>query len=172
MSMQDGSRSCIAGSGAGFTQRPATFPMPAHRSRLLREPHSGRSHVSPFAASAGVGIRIGSRAKTFRFFLHRRMTGSQKLSTQQNCCPNRPILSSPVCVWRRGISMAHDQNGRVGPPRCEECNAPLSSDERRQDSTSSRFLCLECQLALNPFRKVKRKRRRRAQKSRAVLLSC
>ena len=47
--------------------------------------------------------------------------------------------------------MAHDHNGRVGPPRCEECNAPLSSDERRQDLTSARFLCLECQLALNPF---------------------
>jgi len=25
--------------------------------------------------------------------------------------------------------MAHDHNGRVGPPRCEECNAPLNSDE-------------------------------------------
>jgi hypothetical protein len=27
--------------------------------------------------------------------------------------------------------MAHDHNGRVGPPRCEECNAPLNSDDRR-----------------------------------------
>jgi hypothetical protein len=44
--------------------------------------------------------------------------------------------------------MGHDHNGRVGPPRCEECNTPLSSDERRLDSTSTRFLCLECQLAL------------------------
>lgn len=33
--------------------------------------------------------------------------------------------------------MAHDQNGRVGPPRCGECNAPLSGDEVR--------LCRECQ---------------------------
>jgi Zn finger protein HypA/HybF involved in hydrogenase expression len=35
--------------------------------------------------------------------------------------------------------MSHDHNGRVGGPRCEECNAPLSADD-----TSER-LCLECQ---------------------------
>lgn len=59
--------------------------------------------------------------------------------------------------------MAHDHNGRVGPPRCEECNAPLSSDERRPDSTSAGFFCLDCQLVLNPFpaimMKIKRRRR-------------
>jgi hypothetical protein len=54
--------------------------------------------------------------------------------------------------------MAHDHNGRVGPPRCEECNAPLNSDERRLDSSSTRFLCLECQFAYDPFPQVKRKR--------------
>lgn len=55
--------------------------------------------------------------------------------------------------------MAHDHNGRVGPPRCEECNAPLNSDERRLDSASTRSLCLECQFAYDPFPRVKRKRR-------------
>jgi hypothetical protein len=35
--------------------------------------------------------------------------------------------------------MSHDQNGRVGGPRCEECNAPLSADD------VSERLCLECQ---------------------------
>ncbi len=59
--------------------------------------------------------------------------------------------------------MGHDHNGRVGPPRCEECNAPLTSDERRLDSTSTRFFCLECQLALNPFPQNKRRRRLRTE---------
>ena len=52
--------------------------------------------------------------------------------------------------------MAHDHNGRVGPPRCQECNAPLTSDERRLDTVDSRFLCLECQLALNPLQYAER----------------
>jgi hypothetical protein len=33
--------------------------------------------------------------------------------------------------------MQHDSNGRVGPPRCEECNAPLGPDDVYQ-------LCQEC----------------------------
>jgi len=48
--------------------------------------------------------------------------------------------------------MSHDRNGRVGPPRCAECNAPLSSDERRLDSFPDHYvLCLDCQVALNSF---------------------
>lgn len=56
--------------------------------------------------------------------------------------------------------MAHDHNGRVGPPRCQECNAPLNSDERRLDSRSARSLCLDCQLQLNPFPWVKMKKKK------------
>jgi Zn finger protein HypA/HybF involved in hydrogenase expression len=37
--------------------------------------------------------------------------------------------------------MSHDHNGRVGCPRCEECNAPLSADDL------SERLCQECQAA-------------------------
>lgn len=51
--------------------------------------------------------------------------------------------------------MAHDHNGRVGPPRCEECNASIHSDERRSHSEFARSLCLDCQFALNPFLKQK-----------------
>jgi hypothetical protein len=35
--------------------------------------------------------------------------------------------------------MSHDPNGRVGGPRCEECNAPLCADD------ASERLCIECQ---------------------------
>ena len=35
--------------------------------------------------------------------------------------------------------MSHDCNGRVGGPRCEECNALLSADD------VSERLCSECQ---------------------------
>jgi hypothetical protein len=47
--------------------------------------------------------------------------------------------------------MTHDPSGRAAPPRCEECNAPLTSDEHRLTSASAHFFCLECQLVLNPF---------------------
>ena len=57
--------------------------------------------------------------------------------------------------------MAHDHNGRVGPPRCEECNAPLNADDRRSVSELSRSLCVDCYCALYPFPVVKKKRRRR-----------
>ena len=57
--------------------------------------------------------------------------------------------------------MAHDHNGRVGPPRCEECNAPLNSDDRRSASELSRSLCVDCYCALYPFPVMKKKRRRR-----------
>jgi hypothetical protein len=57
--------------------------------------------------------------------------------------------------------MAHDHNGRVGPPRCEECNAPLNSYERRSASELSRSLCVDCYCALYPFPVMKKKRRRR-----------
>jgi hypothetical protein len=56
--------------------------------------------------------------------------------------------------------MAHDHNGRVGPPRCEECNAPLNSDERRSVSELSRSLCLDCYCALYPFPMLKKRKRR------------
>ena len=58
--------------------------------------------------------------------------------------------------------MAHDHNGRVGPPRCEECNAPLHSDDRRSASACTRSLCLDCHLERYPFRRVKTKARLRA----------
>jgi hypothetical protein len=51
--------------------------------------------------------------------------------------------------------MSHDQNGRVGLPRCEECNAPLSSDDgpRIRDDASDRetrnALCRDCREALS-----------------------
>lgn len=35
--------------------------------------------------------------------------------------------------------MSHDHNGRVGGPRCEECNAPLGADD-------GPYLCQECQI--------------------------
>jgi len=48
--------------------------------------------------------------------------------------------------------MSHDFNGRVGPPRCAECNAPLSSDERRLDSDENHYVfCLDCQAAIDSF---------------------
>lgn len=34
--------------------------------------------------------------------------------------------------------MSHDHNGRVDPPRCEECNAPLGADD------ANNRLCQEC----------------------------
>ena len=54
--------------------------------------------------------------------------------------------------------MAHDHNGRVGPPRCEECNAPMSSDDRRL--RSARSLCLDCHLERNPFPRIKKRKGR------------
>lgn len=57
--------------------------------------------------------------------------------------------------------MAHDHNGRVGPPRCEECNAPLNSDDRRLGSLSPRSLCLDCHLERNPFPRVTGQRSRK-----------
>ncbi len=62
--------------------------------------------------------------------------------------------------------MAHDHNGRVGPPRCEECNAPMNSDDRRLRSTRS--LCLDCHLERHPFPRIK-ERKGRIQKTRQVL---
>jgi hypothetical protein len=59
--------------------------------------------------------------------------------------------------------MAHDHNGRVGPPRCEECNAPLNSDERRSASAFARSLCLDCHRERNPFPMIKRRGRPRAE---------
>jgi predicted CXXCH cytochrome family protein len=58
--------------------------------------------------------------------------------------------------------MAHDHNGRVSPPRCEECNAPLNSDELRSVSELARSLCLDCHREWNPFPVIKKKRRFRA----------
>jgi hypothetical protein len=61
--------------------------------------------------------------------------------------------------------MAHDHNGRVGPPRCEECNAPLNSDDPldfddpQLHLVSSPSLCLDCHLERNPFPRFRKKRR-------------
>jgi hypothetical protein len=55
--------------------------------------------------------------------------------------------------------MAHDHNGRVGPPRCEECNAPLNSDDRRSASLFARSLCLDCHIEIYPFARMKKKKR-------------
>ena len=57
--------------------------------------------------------------------------------------------------------MAHDHNGRVGPPRCEECNAPLNSDDRRSESAFARSLCLDCHHERYPFPKLKKKKKKR-----------
>lgn len=38
--------------------------------------------------------------------------------------------------------MSHDHNGRVGIPRCEECNAPLFAEERL--GMGQRRLCFDC----------------------------
>jgi hypothetical protein len=54
--------------------------------------------------------------------------------------------------------MAHDHHGRVGPPRCEECNTPLNSDDRRL--RSARALCLDCHLERNPFPRIKKRKAR------------
>jgi len=49
-----------------------------------------------------------------------------------------------------------DYNGRVGPPRCLECNAPLGSDEAALvlhgsiDLGSAEFLCSDCLAAGDP----------------------
>jgi len=65
--------------------------------------------------------------------------------------------------------MAHDHNGRVGPPRCEECNAPLNSDDPRPfddrflDLNIEPALCLDCHLERNPFPRIKKRRRTRAE---------
>jgi hypothetical protein len=62
--------------------------------------------------------------------------------------------------------MAHDHNGRVGPPRCEECNAPLSSDDPRVfnnrllDLNAGPSLCLDCHFERNPFPKIKKRKGR------------
>jgi len=56
--------------------------------------------------------------------------------------------------------MAHDHNGRVGPPRCEECNAPLNSDDRRSASAFARSLCLDCYIERYPFPRIKRRKGR------------
>ncbi|HYL93523.1 MAG TPA: hypothetical protein VEW69_10240 [Alphaproteobacteria bacterium] len=45
--------------------------------------------------------------------------------------------------------MSRDKNGRVGPPRCQECNAPLSSDDALMLAYSrvrQKAVCLECQM--------------------------
>jgi len=57
--------------------------------------------------------------------------------------------------------MAHDHNGRVGPPRCEECNVPLNSDDRRSESMLARSLCLDCHHERYPFPRLKGKKRKR-----------
>ena len=106
MSMQGGSWPCIAGSGAGLIKRPAPFPRPAYRLRLLREPHSGHSLVAAFTALAGMRAHIGSRAQEpHGSSLHRRMTGSQKPSTQQQILNLTAVVSGwpvrlPVFAWR------------------------------------------------------------------------
>jgi hypothetical protein len=177
--MRSGCWFCIAGSGAGLIKRPATFPKPAHRWRLRREPHSGHSHVAGFTASAGMrSHRVQSKGPR-GFLLHRRMTRFPKCvkakpvktnlwhKAVKQSLPSQAGHPSPVCVWPGGISMAHDHNGRVGPPRCEECNAPLNSDERRLDAISARSLCLDCHLERYPFFRIKKGKRRRRMLARA-----
>jgi hypothetical protein len=46
--------------------------------------------------------------------------------------------------------MSHDFSGRVGPPRCAECNATLNSDDRQLDLDEVHCVfCLECQMVLD-----------------------
>lgn len=48
------------------------------------------------------------------------------------------------------MQVQHQPNGRVGPPRCYECNAPLGLDDAAFSSKPfqlpdfSRFLCNDC----------------------------
>jgi hypothetical protein len=62
--------------------------------------------------------------------------------------------------------MAHDHNGRVGPPRCEECNAPLNSDDphafddRLLELNIEPSLCLDCHLERNPFPRIRKRKGR------------
>jgi hypothetical protein len=65
--------------------------------------------------------------------------------------------------------MAHDHNGRVGPPRCEECNAPLNSDDRRSASDFGLSLCLDCHRERNPFPVIKKKKGRSSRELRSSL---
>jgi len=103
MSMQGGSWFCIAGSGAGLIKRPATFPRPAYRLRLLREPHSGLllwRHPPVWLVCA---FTSGAEHKDPRgFLLHRRMIGSQKPSKKRpkNLGSNRLKLLSILLVSR------------------------------------------------------------------------
>jgi len=73
MSMQSGSWLCLAGSGAGLIKRPATFPKPAHRWRLRREPHSGHSLVAPIHCFGGNARPSGAERWDPVVLLHRRM---------------------------------------------------------------------------------------------------
>lgn len=48
------------------------------------------------------------------------------------------------------MQVQHQPNGRVGPPRCHECNAPLGIDDAAFSRQAwplpdfSRFLCNDC----------------------------
>lgn len=46
----------------------------------------------------------------------------------------------------------HDLHGRVGPPRCQECNAPLGFDDVNFTSHagSSPVLCNDCLALILP----------------------
>jgi len=48
------------------------------------------------------------------------------------------------------MQVQHHPNGRVGPPRCHECNAPLGIDDAAFSKQASllkdlsQFLCNDC----------------------------
>ena len=44
------------------------------------------------------------------------------------------------------MQIDHDHLGRVGPPRCQECNAPLGIDDAAfaADSVAAQVLCNDC----------------------------
>jgi hypothetical protein len=84
----------------------------------------------------------------------------------------RVHLLTGLCPGEEVYPMTHDPNGRVAPPRCEECNTPLTSDEHHLTSASTHFFCFECQLVLNPFpgdNRRSRERKKRNSRPRADL---
>lgn len=42
------------------------------------------------------------------------------------------------------MQIDHDLHGRVGPPRCQECNAPLSFDDVAYSAGPAAALCNDC----------------------------
>ena len=141
--MQDESESCRAGSGAGYTPTACTLSDTGASFASVE----GTSFWAPRVAF------VTACAGTSR--LHREQSQEPRVlpPSQNDWVPKVCLLNNNCSLFPGRFDLAarflmpHDHNGRVGPPRCEECNATLHSDEYRW---SSRYLCWECQMALDP----------------------